>query len=537
MKKNRCLNAVQAVLDAHRDNPKVLIRELQRLVREAKRADDYPLMGAAYCGLAETCHAAGDLNGLLSNSIKAVALLKDSDEHEMAAKAFIALGEAYLRQENHQMALISDEFAYELVRKHRIQGQTRIGTLNNLSVSYHMMGDTRKAIRLINEGAELMRKGGQTSPMMEAMGFLNMAEFHKDTGEMEAALEDLRSMSPWIDRVPFPPVVCDHYLLYAIVSHSLGDRAAGDRYTDAALDLLPENVFPLPVYEDLRQLALIVCKNGDRARAERILDRMTVFAEKSPGTVEQIIAARMMADFYRQFGDFERAAAHFSRFEELNDRHMRELKEIQLKLHRTTKNTEAEIRRLKLKMRKHEELASLEPLTQLLNRSALLRVSSEFIEAAAKRHQKVGIIFIDIDCFKACNDTYGHARGDEIIREVARACRLQETATIRFARYGGDEFLGITRGLTDEAVCEVARNVARTIRDADMPHEKNPCGGGKVTVSIGVVNVAITNRTDTILEIANYADKAVYYAKNAGKNAIYLLQHGVPGATFVRIEF
>ena len=268
---------------------------------------------------------------------------------------------------------------------------------------------------------------------------------------------------------------------------------------------------------------------------------MTEFSEKNTGTMEQSISLRMMADFYKQFGDYERASAYYADFAAMNEKHMRELRETQLKLFRTTKNTEAEIRRLKRKMRKSEELVSLEPLTKLLNRSALLRVSAEFIDLAAQRKQKVGAIFLDIDFFKEYNDTYGHAAGDDVIVEVARACRKQETANVRFARYGGDEFFGITRGLSDEEVSEIARRIALSVRKADIPHEKNP-NGGRITLSVGVVNVAITDSTNTILEIVNYADKAVYYAKNAGKNAIYRLDHGSdgdenPGATFVRIDF
>ena len=112
--------------------------------------------------------------------------------------------------------------------------------------------------------------------------------------------------------------------------------------------------------------------------------------------------------------------------------------------------------------------------------------------------------------------------GDEIIREVARACKAEETAFIRFARYGGDEFFGITRGLADDAVAEIARRICRRIRALDIPNEKSP-NGQRITLSAGVVNVAITERTDTIIDVAKYADKALYHAKNAGKDAIYLL--------------
>ena len=83
--------------------------------------------------------------------------------------------------------------------------------------------------------------------------------------------------------------------------------------------------------------------------------------------------------------------------------------------------------------------------------------------------------------------------------------------------------------------------ISTALQCADIPNEKNP-NGHRVTLSVGVANVRIFGQTDTLIEIANYADKAVYYAKNAGKSCIYLLDHGckdVEGkdAQFVRIDF
>ena len=254
-----------------------------------------------------------------------------------------------------------------------------------------------------------------------------------------------------------------------------------------------------------------------------------------------IIFYRIMADYYLAFGEPERAAEFFSKTVSLYETQKREVRKTQLKQILGKKAADAEIQKLRREMQKNDAVNSLEPMTGLLNRSALLRVSSEFIEGAAERKQKVGAIFIDIDFFKECNDTYGHSRGDEVIREVARACRNEETKDVRFARYGGDEFFGITRRLSDDEVCDIARRIAGNIRQADIPHVNN-LNGGRVTLSIGIVNMTITDRMNTILDIANNADKALCYAKSSGKNAIYQqVYHNTPtdenNVTYVRIDF
>ena len=498
------------------------------------------MVGAAYCCLAEAYNEKEDLHGMFINALKAVTVLKDTDEYALIARAYFALGHAYTNQGNNQMSLACDELAYRIVKRHRIKGKPLIAALNNLSVSYHLLEEPKKSIKCLNECIDLLKKDYSEEYTDLFMYSINLAGCYKDIGDLTRAEEIFASLSEITEKVDFKPLVCDYYLRRAVVSYLSGDMEKGNGYVDTAFTLFPENVYPLPLYDDLSEVSRFISKRKDRVRAKKIFDLMTVYAEKNTGTLEQIFAISMMANYYKDFGEYKLATEYFSKYAELNERQTREQKEMQMNLHNTTRNTEAEIRKLKRKMKENEELFSLEPLTKLLNRSALLRVSEEFIVKAAKRRQKIGAIFIDIDCFKECNDTYGHARGDEIIKEVANACRKQETRDIRFARYGGDEFFGITLGLTNSEVCDVARRICRAVRTAGIKNEKNP-NGGILTLSVGVVNVAITDKTDTILEIANYADKAVYFAKNSGRNAIYELLHGdetkEAEAQYVKIDF
>ena len=543
MKENKSVAAVTKIAEKYSYNVEKQIKELKRCVREGHKAGDILMVGTAYCLLAGAYYRIEDTNGILSNSLKAITLLKDTNEYTYLAQSYMCLGYAYLHQGNYQLSMVNDEIAYRIIQKHRIKGPARLLVLNNLSASYHNMGDYRTSVRILNECLELLKEKEYADDDMsnQTMVYINIAEDYMKIGDHKAAMDALTPVEKWIDKISYLPFVCDYYLRCALVSYCIGDVEEGNKYTDRALGLVPNDVYPLPIYDDLRALTHHLAVNGDRDRADRILGLMTVFAEKNTGTLEQLFAARTMADYYKQFGDFESAALYYSKYEELSEKRLDELNETQLIIHKTTQNTEREIRRLQRKMRSSEEMYSLEPLTKLLNRSALLRVSSEFIERAAKKRQKVGAIFIDIDYFKQCNDTYGHAKGDEIIKEVARACKTQETKDVRFARYGGDEFFGITKGLSDAEVCSVAGRICKTIQKLGIPNVYNP-NGGIVTLSAGVANVTITDRTDTILEIANYADKALYYAKNAGRNAIYEIVYGdgadeEAGSSYVQIDF
>ena len=218
------------------------------------------------------------------------------------------------------------------------------------------------------------------------------------------------------------------------------------------------------------------------------------------------------------------ALENYELLDELYKTRMKETKAMQLTIHKKMKEADNEISKLNRSVKASKESASKESLTGLLNRNALMDTASKFIEIAAKKKEKVGAVFLDIDYFKQCNDTYGHAQGDEIIRQVAKACMEEENANVRFARYGGDEFFGIMHGLSDEKVIEIARNICGKIRGANIPNEKNP-NGHVVTLSAGVVNENISERTGTIIDFVNFADKALYHAKDSGRDAIYLLDY------------
>lgn len=171
-----------------------------------------------------------------------------------------------------------------------------------------------------------------------------------------------------------------------------------------------------------------------------------------------------------------------------------------------------------------KKLAFYDPLTSLANRRLLLdRLNHEVI--VAKRNKTYGsIIFLDLDGFKPLNDNFGHHVGDELLIQVARrlnaVLREEDTAS----RLGGDEFVVLIHAEEGnlETVTANAMLIARKILEhLDEPYD---IGGRRhhFTASIGVTLFPCS--THDAEEILQAADKAMYKAKNSGKNAISLSQ-------------
>ena len=541
MTEKKNLDKIKKVAQAYGADPKRQIKELKKLLKEAQESGDIHYTGCVYQVLAAAYKRIENNKNLFTCSLKALTFLKHTNDHKMIANAYTGLGVAYFDQENYQLALANYDKAYEIVRRHRIGGMGRIIVLNDLATVYSVMGDYPTAIIYLEECLEQTKKElPDNTPELLAFT-LNLADSYLNSHEYAKAAAVLEDAKDWAAQMTVETYVCSYYLKYSMAEYELNHSKKAEKYLDKAMEEASGMPDAFWVYDDFSRITHMLLKRGDSERARKTADLITGYCSRNTTTMDLLLLNSTMADLYRSEGDTAKAVIYYGQLEELYQKRTDELKQIQLNLHKSMKEADSSISRLNRMIAESEGRARLDPLTSLMNRSEMIRVGGEFIEAAAKKKLKVGAIFIDIDRFKECNDTYGHAKGDEIIKEVAGVCRKEETDNIRFARYGGDEFLGMTLGLDDIAVADIARRICRKIREADIPNIKNP-DGHRVTLSVGIVNVPVTGRTDTIIQIANYADKAVYHAKRAGKNRIHMLDHEHAGndgkeAAFIGIDF
>jgi diguanylate cyclase (GGDEF)-like protein len=516
------------------------IKELKKLLKEAEDSGNVHYTGCCYQVLASAYKNIGNNKNLFSSSIKALTLLKHTNDHKMIANAYTGLGVAYFDQENYQLALSNYDKAYEIIRRHRIQGVNRIIVLNDLATVYSALGDYKTGKSYLTECLEQIKKDTPDNVSVLTAVTLNLADTFLNDHRPAEAEKILKEAKDAVAKVNYKTYICAYNVKYAMAENALRHTKQFNKYLDTALELAGEMSDAYWVYEDFGRIMHILLEKGDLVRAQKTADLITAYCSRNTTTMDRLLLNSTMADFYKSTGKPEKALIYYERLEALYKDRTRELKQIQLDIHKSIKSADSSINKLNRMILESEDRAKKDSLTGLLNRSALIRTGGEFIETAYRKKQKVGVIFIDIDHFKECNDNYGHAKGDEIIKEVADICRKEESDTVRFARYGGDEFLGMTLGLSDADVAGIASRIRKRILEAEIPNIKSPYSS-RLTISAGVVNVPVTDRQDTIIRIANYADKAVYHSKRAGKNCIHMLDYistanDEKEGSFVRIE-
>lgn len=164
----------------------------------------------------------------------------------------------------------------------------------------------------------------------------------------------------------------------------------------------------------------------------------------------------------------------------------------------------------------HQRLAQRDGLTGLLNRRALNEHLTREWEGARRSGRQLSVIILDLDRFKAMNDTYGHAAGDTVLQDMATilqgVCRKSDVAT----RYGGEEFCLLLPGTDMEEAVAVAERIRR-----ELSAHSFTVSGEKavhVTCSAGVATQQASEESqDALLE---RADQALYRAKNEGRNRV-----------------
>lgn len=173
-------------------------------------------------------------------------------------------------------------------------------------------------------------------------------------------------------------------------------------------------------------------------------------------------------------------------------------------------------------------LARTDPLTSLYNRRHYeLEIEREWRRAMRNRFP-VAAMMIDVDHFKDYNDTYGHQRGDQVLRRIAEllAHRFRRSGDL-LIRYGGEEFMAIVPDTPPAVAKQLAEEVRRQIEEFAIPHAYGPkqC----VTVSIGLA-VAISEDDFRIghVRLVRLADEALYVAKNSGRNRVSVSLHPPP---------
>ena len=380
--------------------------------------------------------------------------------------------------------------------------------------------------------------------MGEALVLNNMAYTYLDLGEHAEALDAAHAALRYAEKEG------RHHLrmwvldTLADVYVQMGDAEEAERFAYQGLALAREYASEVDEANGMFTLARIACLREKWDEALLAAEKALEVAERKHLTVESYQCHELLCEILEHHGEYEAALAHFKQYHELKQAKVNDETESRLANLRATYQVEAarkdaEIMRLRslalereveerrVAQARLEARASLDPLTGLFNRGHLT-VLAEELHLGLDHHRPVSVIMFDIDRFKQVNDLYGHLAGDAVLVAISRELSANARESDVPCRYGGDEFLMLLVGASAEVAAKAAERLREQVVTTPVHYgnERIP-----VSISVGVASAPSNMPTDFNALIGR-ADRALYAAKQSGRNRVVIDEQSAPsGAT------
>ena len=194
------------------------------------------------------------------------------------------------------------------------------------------------------------------------------------------------------------------------------------------------------------------------------------------------------------------------------------LLERNLQIIKQSEQDRRQLERMEEKTKDLEEVARRDPLTSIFNRKHFELLLEDEFENSNLNRWPLSVAFIDLDNFKQINDTHGHLVGDEVLKRIADFFEQNIRQTDYLARYGGDEFILMLPGSTNDVALNMLNRLLSELRKSLVIQMDDLVI--KQTVSIGVATHMDTHNFNNIAELLNAADEALYKVKDTGRDNV-----------------
>lgn len=481
---------------------------------------------------------------------EAAQLAQQLGEAAGQADALCLLAVAYSELGLHEEGLKSATVAFEMARAHALPRQTTLA-LNRIGVCHERLGDPSQGERFLLQALSRAREDRNFDDTLAALNNL-MANtlaayylYHRQ-GDHEAALQALqRARQYGTQAVAMARRDGDVYRIVVSQGNLAEVQAIAGEF-DTAESLLQEAIaatqrhgFRAVEMRNRHNLGEMRARQG---RHQDALDELhAVLDDLRRNGDHETTRMRVHSALYRTYkalGQFEPALQHCEAYYaiEMQRSALQAQAQARLMVNRLDMEQallmadralmdaarermkagelEAQKRALEERSEALHRDAHEDPLTGLHNRRRVDQDLPPLVEQARDQRRPLQVAVLDVDWFKLVNDQYGHAVGDEVLRQVAHILRERLRSRDLAARLGGEEFLV---ALVD-SLPVTAREICERLRVAVQDHDWNELAPGlKVTVSIGLADATGSGDATSALQ---RADQALYRAKNEGRNRV-----------------
>lgn len=388
---------------------------------------------------------------------------------------------------------------------------------NNLGMVHRELSELEQAVACFETALHALRPEDQN--FLRAMIQGNLGLVLLENGMVQDAFAPLHSALHLCERLESVRGQGAIHHILGRAYHQTGDWDRADAHFQSAVHWQTTGKELLDLADTRIRYAALLHDQGRDAEATPMLDEVLSGPSAATWLRLRSDAWHLKFQIYQAAGDFQRALDSHVAFHEarrqLVDDHAR-LRHQALLIRFRTEEVNREREQEKAQREEFERLSMTDSLTGAPNRRYLDDHLAELVDSARETGLAVAVAMVDVDHFKRINDTFSHAVGDLVLRRVAETLQARLRTGDILARYGGEEFVVVFRGASMNAAmgaCERLRAGLAAHAWIDIDPRLT------VTASFGVSQ---WTAPESVTELLQRADAALYRAKQAGRNRVEL---------------
>lgn len=488
--------------------------------------------------LGESLYRQGKIFDAIDNLRKSLNLSEEIKDDLVKSRVLTILGNVHLYLKLFDLAFYYFKMALatcELIERYESQAMI----LNNVGEIYRELGDYERALESYGKCLDISEKNSFERVGMYATANIGVTDY--ETKNYQAAIYFLEKSLTSAKKLKNQIVEGYSTRYLGLLHMDMGNYNEAKKYFKEAMKVYIDSNETSSQARLLKDLAQLEYNNKD---FDKTLDYLNE-AKKLLDTIQDnrlmILIYDLFSRVYEDLGDCNKAC-EFSRksidlrYEKENQEKEHRLKSIDFqvktwdalkesenyqrinkKLQEKTETLEKVTKELQKINKEVKALSDMDGLTRIANRIKLDDYAQEICAKAFKSKNEITMMIIDIDNFKEYNDFYGHLIGDEALKKLARILEKSiEGKEGLVARFGGDEFVVIIYDCSVSEAKEIAKYITKTLKTRKIRHEKSDVAP-YLTVSVGIIS-KVPQRKTTYALLMDFADQALYQAKEKGKN-------------------
>ncbi len=482
----------------------------------AQERGNEDLKDYASCILGDACCQNNDFSQALYYLTAGIDGVAQTDEYLLMTRTYNQLGIIY-RSAGHMFKSLENYMAsIDVAREHRLYLSEAIACSNFASLCDEM-GATSQALEYHYRSVECCEFIEDEDDRKQFLvgEYALMAKLYAQLGDESTAKSMLDIMEGLIEEYPEFNEVLDVIVARFNYYHIIGDKENIAKCKKQCLEAFHKCDDFVIYYDEVVTLVDLLLQDREYEELARVFDKMDDIEVSEELTSLYIHLERFRVEMYKALGDRVGMMEASYKFFEYSSKRNEESQKSFVSMLRL----KSELAQQKTTNFFLSAVAETDTLTGLANRMKLNTVIDELFMLANKEGKRLGVEMMDVDYFKQVNDTYGHAKGDELLKEMGKAFKEFVSEKIFVARYGGDEFIIYYYDMTDDEILEIVRKIQEC-----MTRIGEELGLGKVTASQGIVN-RVPEPQNRAWDYLNSADYALYYVKEHGKANARLI-HG-----------